>query len=100
MPGSLAMIQGAFVVEDRGRAIGAWSGLGGIASAVGPFIGGVLVEYASWRWIFLVNVPLAVVTVVIATRLVPETYDPDASPHFDVTGAALGRSRSRVRRTR
>ena len=89
MPGSLAMIQGAFVVEDRGRAIGAWSGLGGIASAVGPFVGGALVEYASWRWIFLVNVPLAVVTVVIATRLVPETYDPDASPHFDVTGATL-----------
>ena len=90
MPGSLAMIQGAFVVEDRGRAIGAWSGLGGIASAVGPFIGGALVEYASWRWIFLINVPLAVVTVVIATRLVPETSDPDASPHFDVAGATLG----------
>jgi EmrB/QacA subfamily drug resistance transporter len=90
MPGSLAMIQGAFVVADRGRAIGAWSGLGGIASAIGPFIGGALVEYASWRWIFLVNVPLAVVTVVIATRLVPETYDPDASRRFDVTGATLG----------
>ena len=89
MPGSLAMIQGAFVVEDRGRAIGAWSGLAGISTAIGPFVGGWLIEYASWRWIFLINVPLAAVTVVVALRSVPETSDPDASTHFDLSGAAL-----------
>ncbi len=89
MPGSLAMIQGAFVVEDRGRAIGAWSGLAGISTAIGPFVGGWLIEYASWRWIFLINVPLAAVTIVVAQRSVPETFDPDAPTHFDLSGAAL-----------
>ncbi|GEP35512.1 MFS transporter [Nocardioides szechwanensis] len=88
-PGSLAMIQGAFVPDDRPKAIGAWSGLGGIAAAIGPFVGGVLIDYASWRWIFLVNLPLAVVTVVIAQRWVPETRDPHASTHFDLAGALL-----------
>lgn len=89
-PGSLAMIQGAFDPQDRSRAIGAWSGLGGIASALGPFLGGWLVEYASWRWVFLLNVPLAVVTVVIAIRFVPETRDLESDKHFDVLGASLG----------
>jgi len=89
-PGSLAMIQGAFRPHDRGRAIGAWAGLGGIAAAVGPLVGGWLVEYASWRWVFLLNLPLAVVTVVIAQRFVPETRDVDAVHRFDVLGAALG----------
>ncbi len=89
-PGSLAMIQGAFAPADRGRAIGAWSGLGSIAFAVGPFLGGALVDYASWRWIFLINLPLAVVTVVVAQRSVPETRDPEAAPRLDWIGAALG----------
>lgn len=88
-PGSLAMIQGAFVSDDRAPAIGAWSGLGGIAAALGPFIGGGLVDYASWRWIFLINLPIAAVTVLIAVRSVPETRDPNASPHFDLAGAVL-----------
>ncbi|WP_181310064.1 DHA2 family efflux MFS transporter permease subunit [Nocardioides campestrisoli] len=88
-PGSLAMIQGAFVAEDRARAIGAWSGLGGVATAVGPLLGGVLVDQLSWRWIFLVNLPLAVLTVLAAQRWVPETRDPDASGRFDVAGAVL-----------
>ncbi|WP_246210462.1 MFS transporter [Nocardioides piscis] len=88
-PGSLAMIQGAFVPDDRGRAIGAWSGLGGVAAAIGPFVGGVLVDHASWRWVFLINLPLAVVTVLIAIRSVPETRDPTASGDFDVVGAGL-----------
>lgn len=88
-PGSLAMIQGAFAHDDRPKAIGAWSGLGGIAAAIGPFVGGVLIDYASWRWIFLVNLPLAVVTVAVAQRWVPETRDPHASTHFDLPGALL-----------
>ncbi len=75
-PGSLAMIQGAFRPDDRPKAIGAWSGLGGIAAAVGPFVGGILVDFASWRWIFLINLPLAAVTIWIAVRWVPESQDP------------------------
>jgi len=88
-PGSLSMIQGAFVREDRAKAIGAWSGFGSIAAAIGPFLGGFLVEYASWRWIFLINLPLAVVTVVTAQRAVPETRDPDARRELDLAGALL-----------
>ncbi len=89
MPGSLAMIQGAFAREDRPRAIGTWSGLGAIAAAVGPLLGGLLIQYADWRWIFLINLPIAVLTVTIAQRWVPETRDPAAPARFDVTGAVL-----------
>ena len=91
-PGSLAMIEGAFVQEDRAPAIGAWSGLTGIAGAIGPFLGGGLVQYADWRWIFLINVPIAALTVAIAVRAVPETRDPHASVHFDIPGAVLATS--------
>ena len=86
-PGSLAMIQGAFAREDRARAIGAWTGLGSIAAAIGPLVGGGLVEYAHWRWIFLINLPLAAVTIVVARRAVPETLDPHAPRRLDVVGA-------------
>ncbi len=89
-PGSLAMIQGAFAPQDRARAIGSWSGLGGIAAAVGPFIGGWLVQYATWRWVFLLNLPLAVLTIAISRRSVPETKDPESVPGFDLLGAGLG----------
>lgn len=89
-PGSLAMIQSVFRQEDRGSAIGAWSGLAGVSTAIGPFVGGWLIDYASWRWIFLVNVPLAVLTVAAAMRYVPETSDPESAHEFDVVGAVLG----------
>jgi EmrB/QacA subfamily drug resistance transporter len=89
-PGSLAMIQSSFAPEDRGRAIGAWSGLGGVATAIGPFVGGYLVESVSWRFVFLINAPLAVVVVLVAIRHVPETRDPSATGRVDVVGAALG----------
>src|SRR3712207_4387978 len=84
-PGSLAIISASFTGEDRAAAVGAWSGLGGVAGAIGPFVGGWLVEW-SWRAVFLVNLPLAVVIVAVAARHVPETRDPDAAPGLDWTG--------------
>lgn len=88
-PGSLAIIQASFAADDRPRAVGAWSGLAGIAGAAGPFAGGWLVEAAGWRWVFLLNVPLAAVVVAVAARHVPESADPAARGRFDVLGAAL-----------
>ncbi|MDV3220712.1 MFS transporter [Intrasporangium sp.] len=88
-PGSLSIIQSVFRSEDRAKAIGAWSGLGGISAAIGPFVGGWLVEYASWRWAFLLNLPLAAVTVWIALTAVPETLDESAPREFDIVGAIL-----------
>ncbi|WP_247826290.1 MFS transporter [Arthrobacter antioxidans] len=89
-PGSLAIIQASFAGEDRARAIGAWSGLGGVATAIGPFLGGWLVESFSWRWIFFINVPIAAAAIWIAARHVPETRDTDATGRLDVAGALLG----------
>ncbi|WP_406298417.1 MFS transporter [Embleya sp. NBC_00888] len=88
-PGSLAIIQATFHADDRARAVGTWSGLGGVASAIGPFLGGWLVDAVSWRWVFLINLPLAAVTIVVALRTVPETFDPQPRGRFDVTGAVL-----------
>jgi EmrB/QacA subfamily drug resistance transporter len=88
-PGSLAILEASFRPDDRSRAIGAWSGLSGVASAFGPFIGGWLVDAASWRWIFLINLPLAVAVLVISARHVPESLDPDAERHVDGLGAVL-----------
>ena len=88
-PGSLSIIQSVFREGDRAKAIGAWSGLGGIATAIGPFVGGWLVEYASWRWAFLVNLPLGAVTVWMAQTSVPETLDEGAPRQFDILGATL-----------
>ncbi len=89
-PGSLAIISASFVPEDRSRAIGAWSGLGGIAGAIGPFLGGWLIQAWSWRLVFLINLPLAVVVVWVATRHVPESMDPTATHRLDLPGAVLG----------
>jgi EmrB/QacA subfamily drug resistance transporter len=88
-PGSLAIIEASFRREDRGPAIGAWSGLGGVAAAVGPFLGGWLVQAASWRLIFLINLPLAAVVVWVSQRHVPESRDPAAAGRLDWAGAAL-----------
>ncbi len=89
-PGSLAILQSSFRPQDRMRAIGAWSGLGGIAGAAGPFLGGYLVQSVGWRWVFLINLPFAVAVVLVTTRHVPESSDPQASHSLDVIGAALG----------
>ncbi|HTZ07959.1 MAG TPA: MFS transporter [Acidimicrobiales bacterium] len=88
-PGSLAIIQASFAPDDRGRAIGAWSGLGGVGTAVGPLVGGVLIGAASWRAIFLINLPLAAAVLVLGRRHVPESRDPSARGRVDLPGAAL-----------
>jgi EmrB/QacA subfamily drug resistance transporter len=88
-PGSLAIIQSTFSPDDRPRAIGAWSGLGGVAGAIGPFLGGWIVGSIGWRWIFLINLPLAVAVVAIGLRHVPESRDPDARGRFDIAGSVL-----------
>ena len=87
-PGSLAIIEATLRRSDRGRGVGQWSGLTGIAGAIGPLIGGVLVDI-SWRWVFVINLPIVVAVLVLSAR-VPESSDPAASNHrLDVGGAAL-----------
>jgi EmrB/QacA subfamily drug resistance transporter len=88
-PGSLAIIQATFASDDRPRAVGAWSGLGGVASAIGPVLGGWLVQSGGWRWVFLLNLPLAVAVVAVTVRHVPETKDASVHGGFDVAGAGL-----------
>jgi EmrB/QacA subfamily drug resistance transporter len=87
-PGSLAMIESSFRVGDRPRAIGAWSGLVGVATAVGPLLGGYLVEAVSWRAAFLINLPVGAF-VLASARRVAETRDPTAAGRLDVLGAGL-----------
>jgi EmrB/QacA subfamily drug resistance transporter len=90
-PGSLAILQVSFVPGDRGRAIGTWSGLGGVAAAVGPLLGGWLVEAGSWRAVFWINLPVAAVVLWIAARHVPESRaEAGRAAHFDIPGAVLG----------
>src|SRR5262249_33881536 len=88
-PGSLAIIEASFVPEDRGKAIGAWSGFGGVGTAIGPFLGGWLIQAVSWRLIFAINVPIAVLVVAVAMRHVPESRDMNATGRVDITGGVL-----------
>lgn len=93
VPGSLAIISGSFREEDKGQAIGAWAGLSGVTTAVGPFIGGWLVDSVSWRLVFFINLPLALLTVAITLRHVPESRDERVGRRPDVAGgitAAVG----------
>lgn len=87
-PGSLAIIEASFAEEDRGRAIGAWSGLSGVATAIGPLFGGYLVDAVSWRLIFLLNLPLAAI-VLVASRHVPETRGGTMAERLDLAGSVL-----------
>ncbi len=89
VPGSLALISAAYSAEARGAAIGTWSAFSAITGAVGPVMGGWVVSHASWRWLFLFNVPVGALVVLLAARKIPETRDPDASPRLDLAGAAL-----------
>ena len=88
-PGSLAILEASFVDEDRGLAIGAWSGLGGLATAAGPLVGGYLIAAASWRWIFLINLPIGALVLAASIRHVPESRDQTAVGPVDVRGAFL-----------
>ena len=87
-PGSLAIIQTSFRPSDRAAAVGAWSGLGAGAGAVGPLAGGALVDGPGWRWVFFINVPVAVVAVA-CSRAVPETKRAGTGSRLDVRGSAL-----------
>lgn len=88
-PGSLAIIEATFHPDDRARAIGAWSALGGIAAAVGPLVGGYLIDAVSWRAIFFINLPLGAFVIYEARRHVPETRDPTVTGRLDILGSAL-----------
>jgi len=87
-PGSLAILQASFAPDDRSKAIGAWSGLGGVATAIGPFLGGWLIGAVSWRLVFFINLPVAAAVVVIAARHVPESRAPGPRQPLDAAGAA------------
>jgi EmrB/QacA subfamily drug resistance transporter len=86
-PGSLALLEASFAPADRARAIGAWSGLSGVAIAAGPLVGGYLISAASWRWIFFINVPLAAAVVALGLRHIPESRDPGVTGAIDYAGA-------------
>ncbi len=88
-PGSLAIIEASFRPDDRGKAIGAWSGFAGVGTAIGPFIGGWLIQAASWRLIFAINLPIAALVVAVTWRHVPESRDMAETGRVDVSGGVL-----------
>ena len=88
-PGSLAILQASFRATDRAKAVGAWSGFSGVFGAIGPFVGGWLVDGPGWRWAFLINVPVAVLVVICTRSAVPESRDPHVR-HLDVSARAWG----------
>ncbi|HEX6902491.1 MAG TPA: MFS transporter [Thermoanaerobaculia bacterium] len=88
VPGSLALLSASFDESKRGRAIGTWSGFSAITAAVGPLLGGWLIDHVSWRWVFFLNVPLAAAVILISLRFVPESRDGEAEG-TDWAGAAL-----------
>lgn len=89
IPGSLAIISASFTKEQRGGAIGLWSGFTAITSAAGPVLGGWLIENISWRWIFFINIPLAFIVLGISFWRVPESRDVEANPRLDWWGVLL-----------
>jgi len=88
-PGSLAIISATFNERLRGRAVGIWSAATACAGVLGPVLGGSIVQYTSWRWIFFINVPIAIAVLVIAALCIPESRDDEASHHLDYAGALL-----------
>ncbi|WOP18163.1 MFS transporter [Raineyella sp. LH-20] len=88
-PGALAIIRSSFREEDQPAVIGTWAGVSGIAVAIGPFLGGWILDVLSWRWIFLANLPLCVIVVLAGWTVVPESRDEAAGGRFDLAGAGL-----------
>jgi EmrB/QacA subfamily drug resistance transporter len=88
-PGSLSLIQASFAPQDTGRAVGLWSGMSGVSTAVGPLLGGYLVEHISWRWAFGINVPLAAVAMILALRYLPESRSDEEEGPLDLLGTVL-----------
>jgi EmrB/QacA subfamily drug resistance transporter len=88
-PGSLAIIEASFAPGDRGKAIGAWSGFSGVGTAIGPFLGGWLIQAVSWRLIFVINLPVAALVLAIALRHVPESRDVSQTGRPDILGGVL-----------
>jgi MFS family permease len=89
VPGSLAIISASYSEDQRGRAIGTWSAFTAITASIGPVLGGWLVAHASWRWVFFINLPMAVVVILLSVWRVPESRDETASRNVDWPGAAL-----------
>ena len=89
-PASLALVLPEFPVEKRTVAIGIWGAVGGLAAAAGPSAGGLLVDVLSWRWLFFINVPFCIFTLVVGNRLLHESKDPNATKNVDLVGTALG----------
>jgi len=88
-PAALAVIVYAFPPTERGGAIGSWTAWAGIASVIGPFVGGWLIDAASWRWIFLINIPFVLITLVLVARAVPQREREGTRRSVDWLGAAL-----------
>src|SRR5205807_10546749 len=89
IPCSLAIIGATFDESERGKAIGTWAGFSALSAAVGPLLGGWIVDHSSWRLIFLINPVVALAAIAIALRHVPESRDPEAAPALDWQGAVL-----------
>ena len=89
VPGSLALISASFPVEERGRAIGTWSGFTAITAAVGPVLGGWLIQHASWRWVFFINLPIAAGVLVLTARIPESRNQEEAQQPLDWAGALL-----------
>lgn len=89
VPGSLAIISAAFPTAQRGKAIGTWSGFTGITAAIGPVLGGWLVQHFSWRWVFFINLPIAAAVIVISLLFVPESCGEGGKHKLDLSGAFL-----------
>jgi EmrB/QacA subfamily drug resistance transporter len=88
-PAALAVIVAVFPPDERGKAVGAWTAWGGIGTVLGPLIGGQLVDSASWRWIFAINIPVVLITLYLVFRAVPEGRERPAEARVDVVGATL-----------
>jgi EmrB/QacA subfamily drug resistance transporter len=89
VPASLAIISASFREDQRGRAIGTWSGFTSITMALGPVLGGFLIEHGSWRWVFFINIPLALIVLALTIWRVPESRNPNAFRRLDWSGAGL-----------